>query len=253
VNFDAGAATRAAGAITGLGMALVALVLTPAFADLPRAALAAVIVVAVLPLVDAPTIVRTLRATPAEGGVLLGTAGTVLLAGVETGIAAGVLFALALHLQRASRPHLAVVGRVPGTEHFRNVERHAVETADHLLSVRVDESLWFGNARHLEDRLLALVTERPAVTDVVLLCSAVNGIDGSGQHALASLADRLAAAGVRLHLSEVKGPVMDALERAGLPERLTGRVFFTQHEAVSALAATPRAGRAPVSGDGDGI
>jgi SulP family sulfate permease len=253
VNADAGAVTPMAGALTGLGMGLVALLLTPAFHDLPRAVLAAVIVVAVLPLVDPAGIRRTLTTSPVEGTVLVVTAAGVLLVGVEAGIGAGVLLALGMHLARSSRPHLAVIGRVPGTEHFRNVERHRVETAPHLLCVRVDESLWFANARWLEDRILALVTGRPEVTDLVLQCSAVNGIDGSALHTLETINDRLSVSGVRFHLSEVKGPVMDGLVRAGFPGHLSGRVFFTQYEAATALAERPPPGRAPVAGDGDGI
>jgi SulP family sulfate permease len=150
---------------------------------------------------------------------------------------------------------MAVVGRVPGTEHFRNVDRHAVLTAERVLSVRVDESLWFGNARFLEDRLGALVAERPGVTDLVLQCTAVNGVDGSAMETLERVSERLEAAGVRFHLSEVKGPVMDVLRHAGIPERLSGQVFFTQHEAMRRLGAEDEAGGGgrPVAGDGDGI
>jgi SulP family sulfate permease len=255
VNYDAGAVTPMAGVLTAVAMAAVAAFMTPAFHDLPRAVLGAVIVVAVLPLVDFAAMGRALRHSRWDFAALALTFAGVLLLGVEIGIALGVLLSLAVHLGRSSRPHMAVVGRVPGTEHFRNVDRHAVLTAQRVLSVRVDESLWFGNVRFLEDRLGALVSERPGVTDLVLQCTAVNGVDGSAMETLERISERLDAAGVRLHLSEVKGPVMDVLRHAGIPERLTGRVFFTQHEAMRALAPDdePGNGRAPCAGDGDGI
>jgi SulP family sulfate permease len=236
VNFDAGAVTPLAGVFTAGLMGLTAALLTPAFHDLPKAVLAATIIVAVLSLVDLAALRRTLRQAPSDFAALLATMVGVLAIGIEAGIVLGVALALGLHLWRTSRPHIAVVGRVPGTEHFRNVDRHAVQTCETLLSVRVDESLYFANARFLEDRLLELVTERPAVTDVVLVCSAVNGVDGSAVETLESINERLHVAGVRFHLSEVKGPVMDALKRTDLLQHLSGELFFTQHEAVQRLA-----------------
>ena len=254
VNYDAGAVSPMAGVLTAVAMAGVALILTPAFHDLPRAVLSAVIIVAVVPLVDVRAMGRSFRTSFADGMALLVTFVGVLVLGIEAGIAAGVGLALAIHLWRSSRPHMAIVGRVPGTEHFRNVARHEVRTSEHVLSLRVDESLYFANARFLEERVLEQVTDRPGITDVVLLCSAVNGIDGSAIESLASINDRLDVAGVRLHLSEVKGPVMDVLRRTDLPERLSGHIFFTQHEADRTLAGeAPEPGRAPLDGHGDGI
>ena len=129
-----------------------------------------------------------------------------------------------------------MVGQVPGTEHYRNVERHQVITSPKLLAVRVDESLYFANARNLEDRLLASVAERPEVRDVVLILSAVNFIDASALESLEHLIERLRDAGVTLHLAEVKGPVMDRLEPSGLLHHLTGQVFLSTHQAVEALS-----------------
>jgi SulP family sulfate permease len=159
-----------------------------------------------------------------------------LLVGVEQGVTAGVLLSIVLLLYRTSRPHIAVTGRVPGTEHFRNVERHTVQTCPHLLSLRIDESLYFANARFLEDRVDALVAAQPDVTDVVLQCSAVNEIDASALESLEELNQRLLDAGVRFHLSEVKGPVMDKLQRSDLLQHLGGRVFLSNFEAWQALA-----------------
>jgi len=137
---------------------------------------------------------------------------------------------------------------VPGTEHFRNVDRHAVITDPAILSLRVDESLYFANARALEDRIYAEVAARPALRHVVLMCPAVNMIDASALESLEAIADRLRAAGVGFHLSEVKGPVMDALKRSDFFEHFKGQVFLSQFEAMRLLSA--EAGVAPTATTG---
>lgn len=235
VNFDAGAATPLAGAFTAVGILGATLYLTPVFAILPQAVLAATIVVAVLSLVDLGAMRRVWRYSKSDFGAMAATVVAVLTVGVEEGIVAGVASSLALHLWRTSRPHVAIVGRVPGTEHFRNVLRHGVETHPALLQMRIDESLYFANARLLEDTVLAAVAERPAVRNVVLICSAVNHIDASALESLETIEARLAAAGVGFHLSEVKGPVMDRLGSVGFPAHFGGRIFLSQHDAVRAL------------------
>ncbi|MGP1395686.1 MAG: SulP family inorganic anion transporter [Inquilinaceae bacterium] len=235
VNFDAGARTPLAGVMTAVGIAATAVVLTPAFAGLPKATLAATIIVAVLALVDGDIIVRTWRYAKSDAAALFVTMATVLAVGVEAGIVAGVLLSVLLFLWRTSRPHMAVVGQVPGTEHFRNVDRHAVVTSAKVLSVRIDESLYFANGRYLEDRVYDLAAARPALTDVVLMGSAINLIDASALESLESLGRRLKDAGVRLHLSEIKGPVMDRLKRSDFLDHMTGQVFLSHHDAMVAL------------------
>jgi len=163
------------------------------------------------------------------------------------GVIAGVAVGLLLYLWRASRPHAAIVGRVPGTEHFRNVERHTVLTLPHLLSIRIDESLTYLNARWLEEYVLEQVAERPPLRHLVLMCSAVNAIDASGLESLEAINHRLADAGVKLHLSEVKGPVMDRLKRAHFLDDLSGKVFLSQDRAFADLANDT--GEAPGAAD----
>lgn len=236
VNFAAGANTQLASILTAVLIAVTALFFAPAFYYLPNAILAATIIVAVLGLVDLKTARRVWSYNKADGIALAATAIAVLVIGVEAAIAIGVALSIALYMLRTSRPHIAVVGQVPGTEHYRNIERHEVITSPNLLAVRVDESLYFANARNLEDRLLASVAERPEVRDVVLILSAVNFIDASALESLEHLIERLNDAGVTLHLAEVKGPVMDRLEPSGLLHHLTGRVFLSTHQAVEALS-----------------
>lgn len=236
VNFDAGAETPAAGAFTAVAMALATVTLTPLLAYLPKATLAATIIVAVLSLVDLGALRRTLAYSRADFAAQAATLVLTLLAGVETGIAAGVAVSLMLHLWRTSRPHVAIVGQVPGTEHFRNVDRHEVVTTPEVISMRIDESLYFPNARFLEDAINAVLADNPAVRHVVLICSAVNQIDASALESLEAVNLRLRDADVRLHLSEVKGPVMDRLRRSHFLRDLTGQVFLTQYDALAQLA-----------------
>lgn len=235
VNFDAGAETPAAGAFTALGIATAALFLTPLLASLPVATLAATIIVAVLSLVDFKTPQTIWRYSKPDFAALAATIGVTLLFGVEPGVIAGVALSLALFLWRSSHPHAAIVGRVPGTEHFRNVKRHDVITVPHLLTIRIDEALTYLNARWLEEFVLEEVAEHPALKHLILMCSAVNAIDASALESLEAINHRLADGGIRLHLSEVKGPVMDALKNSPLLADLTGEVFLSQNDAFAKL------------------
>lgn len=235
VNFDAGAETPAAGAFTAVGIALATVFVTPAIAYLPKATLAATIIVAVVSLIDLPALVRTWRYSKADFGAMLATILLTLLHSVEAGIIAGVALSIGLFLYRTSRPHCAVVGRVPGTEHFRNVLRHQVELCPKVTFLRVDESLYFANARFLEETVLDLVNRERELRDLVLVCPAVDLIDASALESLEAINERLKDAGVRLHLSEVKGPVMDRLRDTELLAHLSGRVFLSTFEAWQAL------------------
>jgi SulP family sulfate permease len=236
VNFDAGAETPAAGVFTAIGIGVAALLLTPWLYYLPNATLAATIIVAVLSLVDLGAVRRVWAYSKRDGAAMLLTIAMTLVAGVEVGVVAGVGLSVLLFLHKASRPHVAVVGLVPGTQHFRNVLRHQVLTAPHVLSMRIDESLTFTNAGWLEEAVTERVKAQPEVRHVVLMCSAVNEIDHSALESLEALNLALDDAGVTLHLSEVKGPVMDRLKRSHFLDALTGQVFLSQYHAIEALA-----------------
>lgn len=237
VNFDAGAETPAAGAFTALGIAIAALFLTPLLHSLPIATLAATIIVAVLSLVEFRTPREIWRYSRPDFAAMAATIAATLLLGVEPGVMAGVGLSLALYLWRSSRPHAAIVGRVPETGHFRNIKRHKVITDPRVVTIRIDESLTYLNARWLEEFVLETVADHPSAKHLVLMCSAVNAIDASALESIEAINHRLSAAGIKLHLSEVKGPVMDALERSALPTELTGRVFLSQDQAFSQLVA----------------
>ncbi|TAH11009.1 MAG: sulfate permease [Curvibacter sp.] len=234
INFAAGAQTPLASLITAAAMAVIIYFFTGLFYYLPLAVLAASILVAVTSLVDIPTLKASWAYDRADALSLVATALGVIVLGVETGIVLGVAMSLAALVWRSSHPHMAVVGRVPGTEHFRNVERHAVQTVPGLLALRVDESLFFANATALEERIEALVQADASVRRLLLVCSAVNQIDATALGMLTALEQSLGGRGIRLELAEVKGPVMDRLQATVLGQRLQGRVFQSVHDAFVA-------------------
>ncbi|WP_323037153.1 SulP family inorganic anion transporter [Pararhodobacter sp.] len=241
VNYDAGAETPAAGAYTAVGLAIAAVALTPLVFYLPKATLAATIVVAVLSLVDFSILKKTWNYSRADFFAVAATILLTLTFGVETGVSAGVILSIGLHLYKTSRPHVAEVGLVPGTQHFRNVLRHKVETDDTLLTLRVDESLYFVNARFLEDLIQDRTAKGSPIRNVVLMCSAVNEIDFSALESLEAINLRLTELEIGLHLSEVKGPVMDRLRNSHFLQHLNGRVFQAQYDAWQALVPAAKA------------
>lgn len=236
VNFDAGAETPAAGAFTAVGLGVAALFLTPLIFFLPKATLAATIIVAVLSLVDIKTLRHSWIYSKRDFGAVAVTVLLTLGLGVELGVTAGVLLSLLLFLYDTSRPHVAEVGLVRGTEHFRNILRHEVITDPSVLSLRIDQSLYFANARFLEDYIYDRIIDDSDLKHVILMCSAVNEIDLSALETLELINIRLKELGIDLSLSEVKGPVMDRLRRGALLEHLTGDVYLSQFDAFCAVA-----------------
>jgi SulP family sulfate permease len=236
VNYSAGANTGLASIITGCLLAITVLFLTSLFYSLPQACLAAIIITAVYKLIDLTTFKRMWSYDRADGIAWLATFLIVLSLGVSKGIIFGALIALGLHLWRTSHPHIAVVGRLGDSEHFRNVLRHPVTTAPQVLAVRVDESLYFANAKYLENFLTHEIVDRPDLKSLLLVCSAINVIDASALEILESLVVELKELGIEFYMSEVKGPVMDKLVDIGFIDRLgKDHVFLTTDQAMQEL------------------
>ena len=235
VNFDAGAATPAAGLMTAVLIASVALLFTPVLYWLPKVALASIILVAVYPLLDFSALGKSWKYSKADFIAVSITLFLTLLVGVEIGIASGVLASILMHLYKTSQPHVAVIGRVAGTEHFRNVERHDVETFDNILSIRIDESLYFANTRFLEELIFSLMAKKPQLEHVILMCTAVNAIDMSALQTLEKINQTLSEIDIKLHLSEVKGPIMDKLVKTTLLANLSGSNYLSHNLAVEDL------------------
>ena len=236
VNFDSGAKTPAAGAFTAIGIASASLLLTPALFYLPQAVLSATIIVTVMSLVDFSILKRTWAFSKTDFIGALTTLLVTLSVSIEIGLMVGVVASLALFLYKASRPHIAEVGLVLGTEHFRNIRRHSVLTSPRVVSLRVDESLYFANSRALEDRVNDAVANAPDVEHIVLQCSAINDIDSTALESLETIERRLRDSGISLHLTEVKGPVMDHLKDTPFLQGLSGKVFLTQYQAIHELS-----------------
>ena len=241
VNFDAGARTPAAGLISAIVMAIVIAGLTGWFHYLPLTVLAATIIVAVLALVDLKAFSNAWRYDKADAISMLLTFAGVLLLGVEQGILMGVVLSLAALVWRSSHPHMAVVGRVPGTEHFRNIDRHQVQILPGLIALRVDESLYFANAQLLEDRIESLIREQANTRYVLLIMSAVNQLDTTALEMLTGLDKSLAERGIVLQFAEIKGPVLDRLRTTPLGRRMQDRIFLSTHQAFVAFDARQRA------------
>lgn len=242
VNYAAGANTPLATLVTAALLALILCVPNDWLAQLPLPALAATIIIAVLGMLDFDTPRLALRHDRGDAMAWLATLTGVLLLGVEEGVVLGLILSLATVIARASRPHIAVLGRLPGSEHFRNVERHQVETLPHLLMLRIDAALFFANAEVICDRVVGLL--QPQTRRVLLVMSAVNQIDTTGLYALVELNRTLAARGIELHLSEIKGPLMDRLRSSQLlQDQLSGAIFLSTAQAYEQLAesapATP--------------
>lgn len=235
VNAEAGANSQLSGILAAFLIALVLLFATGLFRTLPMTVLAATIILPAWRLMDFKTLQATWRYDRAEGLALMVTALGVLLAGIDVGIALGVVLSFMTFAWRISRPHMAVLGRVPGSEHFRNVQRHAVETRDDLLMVRIDENLFFGNAESVEKRLLQLLGENPAVQHLVLVMSSVSHIDATALQMLRDLYRQLKQKNIGMHFAEVKGPVMDQLDHGDFSSRFEGQVFISAHQAFRSL------------------
>ena len=241
VNFSAGANTPAAGVVSAILMAVVVAVATSWFYYLPHAVLAATIIVAVIGLIDFKTLQQSWQYDRADAISLILTFFGVIFLGVEEGIVIGVVLSLAVVVWRSSRPHMAVVGRVPGTEHFRNIDRHDVELANGLIALRIDESIYFANAQVLEDKIESLVAESTDTCAVLLIMSAVNQLDSTALGMLDELEKNLQAKGISLQFAEIKGPVLDRLHSTDLGQRMHDRIFLSTHQAFQQYTAKAQA------------
>ena len=227
VNFAAGANSQLASLITAALLALALVAPTGWLALMPLPTLAATIIVAVLGMLDASTLRTAWRFDRADAAALVATACGVLVLGVEAGVVIGLALSMGALIWRASRPHIAVLGRIPGTEHFRNIARYTADTHPGLLLLRIDAGLFFGNVEAVNARIEEELAAHPGTRNLVLVLSAVNEVDTTALFGLTELNAMLAGRGVTLYLAEVKGPVMDRLKQSDLLPQLEGRVFLS--------------------------
>ena len=237
VNFDAGASTPLAGSLTAVGISVTALYFTPLFESLPQSVLAAIIIVAVSSLIDFKAIINVWKESKFDGLSMSLTVLGVLLVNVEVGIIAGVIASILLHIMRTSHPHIAIVGLLPDSQHFRNIERYKVETCSTIVTIRIDESLYFVNAQYLEDKIPQYIADCPSAKHLILMCSGVNNVDLSALDSLKKVISDLRERGITVHLSEVKGPVMDILQHSQFIENLSGNIYVDQFTAYQSVKA----------------
>jgi len=239
VNFSAGGKTPFVGLLVALFMAMTALFLTPVLQTLPLSVLAALIIVACLNLLDFKSIWRTWTYSRADGITALATFLSVLTLGVQWGVLAGVVLAMTLHIRQSLTPHMPLVGRFPGTEHYRDAERFNVETDEAVKTLRIDEGLYYANARFLEDRVAKVVSEYPEMTDLILMCTGVSHIDASALSSLTEINRRLRGLEINLHLSDMQSSVRERLYRSEFLENLNGKVYLSQHDAMTEHQSEP--------------
>jgi SulP family sulfate permease len=237
VNFAAGARTQMAMLIAAGMLAQAVIFFSPLFENIPKAALAAIILVAIVPLVKLGNIPITWRYDRGDGIAEIATLLGVLFYGIEEGITLGIILTLISHLRKTSQPHIAVVGRIPGSEHYRNIKRHNVETWPNLLLLRVDESITFANINYIEAFIEAELRRQQAIEHIVLIFTSISDIDTTALEVLENLNHSLQASKKTLHISEAKGPVLDKLKKTDFLSQLNpGKVFFHTENAVRELA-----------------
>ena len=237
VNFTAGARTQMAMLIAVVLLSVAVIFFTEQFTYLPKAALAAVILIAIFPLIKLREIIKTWKYDPGDGIAELITLLGVLALGIEEGIALGVIITILCYLRRTSHPHIAVVGRIKETQHFRNIKRHQVETWKKLLLIRIDENISFANVSYIIDFIEDETINNKELKHVILIFSSVSYIDSTAFEALENLISWLKNKHILLHLAEVKGPVFDKLKQTNFIDQLSpGSVFFQTIDAVEKLS-----------------
>ncbi len=236
VNYTAGARTNIAAVITALCIIVTVLFLLPLFHFLPQATLAAIIIVAVVNLIDVATFDLVWHYSKADTASLLGTFFGVMIFDIETGILIGFITALVLYLWRTSHPHMVVLGRVGDTEHFRSAEYFSVTTYPQTLAVRIDQSLYFANTKYLEIHLMQTIAEHQPIKNLILVCSGVNFIDASAMETLETIIEQLRYAGLKVCLAEIKSPVLQRLKKINFIEYVgPDNIFFSTHDAIRSL------------------
>lgn len=236
VNFSAGARTGLSSIIGAAVVAVALLFLTPVFFYLPKAMLAAIIIMAVVGLVDYKEALRLWKTDKRDFYTLMTTFIITLTLGIETGVASGVVLSVAQLIYRSSKPHVAVLGRLPDTRYFRNITRfeHAIQYPDKLI-LRFDAQLYFGNAEFFRETIEKLVFEKgDALRYVMIDCASISDIDSTGIHTLKEVVAFTQVHGARLVLCSVIGPVRDMLHDTGLLDRISREnIFLNVYEAIS--------------------
>ena len=235
INVDSGAKTPLASLVTVLIMIAALVAFSDALAPLPYALLGATIMASIIGLIDIATLKSAWQRDRLDGASFLAAFIGVLIFGLNTGLVIGLMVSFASLIWQSSKPHVAIVGQLGNTGHFRNINRHDVVTFDNLLMLRIDESLFFGNSESVHHRILNAMQQHPQAHEIVLIMAAVNHIDLTAQEMLCTLNHELTLQNKRLHFSFIKGPVMDIIGHTPLVTELSGQVYLSTLDAVDAL------------------
>ncbi len=235
INADSGAKTQLASLVTVAVMVIALLFFSNALAPLPYAILGAIIMASIISLIDITTLKSAWQRDRLDAASFIAAFIGVLIFGLNTGLVIGLMVSFASLIWQSSHPHVAIVGQLAETGHFRNINRHSVVTYQHLLMIRIDESLFFGNTDSIHSRILQATKDYSEAHEIILIMSAVNHIDLTAQEMLITLNRELAADDKHLHFSFIKGPVMDKIEQTPLITELSGQVFLSTNDAVNAL------------------
>lgn len=235
INADSGARTPLASLVTVIVMIATLIAFGNALAPLPYAILGATIMASIIGLIDITTLKSAWQRDRLDAASFLAAFFGVLVFGLNTGLVVGLMVSFASLIWQSSQPHVAVVGQLAGTSHFRNINRHDVVTFSNLLMIRIDESLFFGNSESVHRRVVEANQQYDEATEIVLIMAAVNHIDLTGQEMLINLNKELALQNKRLHFSFIKGPVMDIIGHTPIITELTGNVYLSTMDAVSSL------------------
>jgi len=235
INADSGAKTPVASLVTVLVMIAALIAFGNVLAPLPYALLGATIMASIIGLIDMATLKSAWQRDRLDAASFLAAFIGVLIFGLNTGLVIGLMVSFASLIWQSSKPHVAVVGQLAGTGHFRNINRHDVVTFSNLLMLRIDESLFFGNSESVHRRVIQATQQYPEAHEVILIMSAVNHIDLTGQEMLISLNQELLNQNKYLNFSFIKGPVMDIIEHTPVITTLSGQVYLSTMDAVNAL------------------
>jgi SulP family sulfate permease len=236
VNYAAGAKTQIATLIAAIIVGFIVVFFSIWFAEIPKATLAVIILVSVFPLVRLKKIVQTFEYDSGDGMAETATFLGVIVLGIEQGIVLGIVITLISFLRKTSQPYIAILGRIEGTEQFRNIRRYEVETWEHLLLLRIDENISFANVSYVDDYLAEILNKQPEIRHIVLVLTAISDIDATGLEALEDLNRRFQKQNINMHLSDVKGPLLEKLKRTLFFEHLKpGEVFMCTNDAVEKL------------------
>jgi len=196
---------------------------------LPNTILAAVIMVAVMGLIDLDYPIALYRNRKDEFLLLAATFTLTLTIGIKEGILLGVLSSLLLLVYRTSKPHLAILGRIKGTDYFKNIDRFAddVERNEKVIIVRFDSQLYFGNKDYFKREVLRIIERSTAMPEAIIIkAEPINYIDSSAMFMLESLIEELKHRGIKVLFSNVIGPTRDIIQKTGLLENIGKQHFF---------------------------